>query len=226
MNTSTPTSDNPGFFEDRHTHLPQGTGTLGMWLFLTTLGILFAASLGAYLVIRLMTLDALTDPVTGQVVRRAGPPLGSIPMPSGLWVSTAVMLASSYTIHLSLRAIQQERQAVFRRCLAVTVALAALFLVVQTPSLMTLMNEHLAYRQQLSGDASLGLMPYGMVFFLIVLHAAHLIGGIIPLGVVTDHAWRNRYDHESHNPVKYVAMYWHFLDVVWLCLFAGLLLIG
>ncbi len=223
---STPPSHKRGFFEDRHTHLPQGTGALGMWLFLTALGILFASSLCAYLVIRLMTLEDVTDPVTGEVVRQAGPALGSIPMPWGLWVSTAVILASSFTIHLALRAIRQEHQAVFRRCLLVTSALAALFLVIQIPSLIALLREHLAYREQLSTDASLGLMPYGMVFFLILIHALHLIGGVIPLGVVTHHAWRNHYDHESHNPVRYIAMYWHFLDIVWLCLFAGLLLIG
>jgi cytochrome c oxidase subunit 3 len=223
---STPDTDNPGYFEDRHSHLPKGTGTLGMWLFLIALGILFASSLGAYLVIRLMTLSAAIDPVTGQVIRQAAPALGSIPMPSGLWVSTTVMLASSFTIHLALRAVQQERQDVFRRCLAVTVALAAMFLVIQVPSLLSLLGEHMAFREQLRDDLTLGLMPYGMVFFLIIVHAAHLIGGIIPLGVITHHACKNRYDHESHNPVRYVAMYWHFLDIVWLCLFAGLLLIG
>jgi cytochrome c oxidase subunit III len=223
---TTPAPDNPGFFEDRHTRLPQGTGVLGMWLFLVALGILFATSLGAYLVIRLMTLKAVIDPMTGAVVRQAGPALGSIHIPSGLWISTAVMLMSSYTIHLALRAIQQERQEVFRRCLVATAALAALFLVIQVPSLMTLLGEHMDYRERLRDQANLGLMPYGLVFFLIVVHALHLLGGVIPLGVVTYHAWRNRYDHESHNPVRYVAMYWHFLDVVWLCLFFGLLLIG
>ncbi len=223
---NTPATDKPGFFEDRHTHLPAGTGTLGMWLFLVALGILFASSLVAYLVIRLMTLNAVTDPLTGAVARQAGPALGSIHMPSGLWVSTTVMLASSYTIHLALRAIRQERQEVFRRCLTVTVALAAMFLLIQIPSLMTLLGEHTAYREQLRYEANLGLMPYGLVFFLIIVHALHLVGGVIPLGIVTHHAWRNRYDHESHNPVRYVAMYWHFLDVVWLCLFFGLLLIG
>ncbi len=223
MTTKPP--DNPGFFEDRHTHLPQGTGLFGMWLFLVALGILFASSLGAYMIIRLMTLNPVIDPA-GEVVRQAGPALGSIPMPLGLWVSTTVMLASSYTIHLALRAIQQERQVVFRRCLAVTAALAVMFLVIQTPSLMLLLNEHTAYREQLRDEATLGLMPYGMVFFMIVVHGAHLIGGMIPLGIVTHHAWRDRYDHESYNPIRYVAMYWHFLDVVWLCLFGGLLLIG
>ncbi len=99
-------------------------------------------------------------------------------------------------------------------------------MVIQVPSLLSLLNEHLAYQEQLRETMNLGLMPQGMIFFLIIVHAAHLIGGLIPLGIVTHHAFRSRYDHEAYNPVKYVAMYWHFLDVVWLCLFFGLLLIG
>tara|TARA_R110002111_G_scaffold89454_3_gene139230 strand:- start:68 stop:742 length:675 start_codon:yes stop_codon:yes gene_type:complete len=224
MNASTP--DKPGFFEDRHTHLPKGTGVLGMWLFLVTLGILFAASLFAYLFIRMQSLSAVTDPNTGDVIREAGPALGSITIPAGLWVSTMVMLASSLTIHLALRAVQQERLMVFRRCLWVTLALAALFLVIQTPSLMTLLSEHQAHQELRRDNLNLGAVPQGMIFFLIVIHALHLIGGLIPLGVVTFQASRSRYDHESYNPVRYVAMYWHFLDIVWLCLFFGLLLIG
>lgn len=223
---TTPPPAKHGLFEDRHEHLPHGTGAFGMWLFLITLSILFAASMVGYLVIRLTTLNAYTHPVTGEVVRQAAPALGSIAVPPGLWVSTVVMLASSFTIHLALRAIRREKQEVFRRCLVVTAALAAMFLVIQLPSLWTLLNEHRAYREQLREDTTLGLLPYGMVFFLIVIHAAHLVGGIVPLGVVTRNAFKHKYDHESYNGVKYVAMYWHFLDIVWLCLFAGFLLIG
>lgn len=223
---TTPPPEKTGLFHDRHTHLPPGTGVFGMWLFLISLGILFASSMVGYLVIRLTTLKPGLDPVTDAVVRQAGPALGTIQMPAGLWVSTAVILASSFSIHLALRAVRQERQAVFQRCLLVTAALSVLFLVVQAPSLWALLNEHRVYMDQHTQDRTIGLLPYGMVFFLIILHAAHLIGGMIPLGVVTHHAWRSRYDHESHNPVHYLAMYWHFLDVVWLSLFAGLLLIG
>ncbi len=225
MTTATP-QDKPSFFEDRHTHLPHGTGTFGMWLLLIALGILFASSMLGYLIIRLLTLEAQTDPITGAVIRQAGPALGSITIPMGLWVSTLVILASSFTIHLALRSVQHERQAAFRLSLAVTAALAVMFLVVQVPSLWMLLGEHSGYRDQLAQDRTLGLQPYGMALFLIVVHAAHLIGGMIPLGVVTHFAYRDKYDHESHNPVKYLAMYWHFLDVVWLFLFAGFLLIG
>ena len=223
---TTPPNERTGFFQDRHTHLPPGTGVLGMWLFLAALGILFASSMAGYVIIRLTTLDPVTDPVTGAVVRQAGPALGSVRMPPWLWLSTAVILVSSFTVQMALRAVRQERMARFRKYLAATLVLAVLFLLVQTPSLIALLNQHQAHRLQLRDDISLGLMPSGMIFFLIVLHGLHLIGGIVPLGIVTRNARLNRYDHESHNPVHYVAMYWHFLDAVWISLFAGLLLVG
>ena len=48
----------------------------------------------------------------------------------------------------------------------------------------------------------------------------------IPLAVVTRNAHLGAYDHESYAPVKYVTMYWHFLDVVWIVMFAVLLVTG
>ena len=59
-----------------------------------------------------------------------------------------------------------------------------------------------------------------------VIHALHLFGGILPLAVVTRNAHLGAYDHEAHAPVKYVTMYWHFLDVVWIAMFAVLLVTG
>ena len=197
-----------------------------MWLFLITLSILFLASLAGYIIIRVLTLNPGTDPTTGELLRQPGPALGSIDVPAGLWVSTAVMLISSYTIHHALRAVQAERLATFRKALVVTLALAVVFLIVQTPSLIQLLNRHNVHQDMLREQANLGLEPYGMVFFLIVVHALHLIGGIIPLAVITRNAFRDKYDHEFHGPVKYTTMYWHFLDVVWVCLFVAFMLVG
>jgi len=220
------TPSKPGWFQDPHDHLPRGTGTLGMWLLLIALGILFAASMVGYLVIRLVTLEAKSNPVTSEIIRQAGPALGEIDIPTGLWVSTLLILASSFTMHLALRSIRLERQPAFRLSLAATAGLAVMFLVVQVPGLWSLLASHAVYRDQLLEDSTVGLLPYGMVAFLIVVHAAHVLGGMIPLGVITANAWRNRYDHESCNTVTYLAMYWHFLDAVWVALFAGFLLIG
>ena len=60
----------------------------------------------------------------------------------------------------------------------------------------------------------------GMVVVLAVLHALHVLGGVVALGLVAVRSLKGRYDHERHWPVDFTAQYWHFLDVVWLCMLA------
>ena len=51
-----------------------------------------------------------------------------------------------------------------------------------------------------------------------------MLGGLVVLAVVTCKAFRGEYSSVYHPGVRYSVMYWHFLDVVWLILFAVLLL--
>jgi len=184
---------------------PRGTGTLGMTLFLISLGILFAASMVGYLIIRL-TSDA-------------GPPRGTLRLPLGLWISTAIILASSVTIHHALRNVRLDRQRAFRLAMLVTVLLGFAFLFVQGPNLYRLLQVHVSVRLQ-------NIHLYGLVLLLIALHAAHVIGGLIALTLATGKAFKGRYDAASYEGVKYCVMYWHFLDVVWVVMFAGMSLAG
>ncbi len=61
----------------------------------------------------------------------------------------------------------------------------------------------------------------GMVVVLALLHALHVAGGIIALGMVSLRAMHGKYDHERHWPVDFAAQYWHFLDVIWLFMLAA-----
>lgn len=210
-------TDRPG--PDRDQNLPPGTGRLGMALFLVALGMLFAASMLAFVIIRLLGLRGTFDPATGQWVRSASvPDQGAIELPLLLWFSTLLMLVSSVTIHQAVEAVRREHQAGLRRWLMATMAVAGAFLLVQTPSLAMLLETHFDQ----TGVTAL----FGLIFTLILIHALHVIGGLVPLVLVTVHARRGRYDHEYHGPVIYLAMYWHFLDVVWVVMFAVLLVAG
>ena len=60
----------------------------------------------------------------------------------------------------------------------------------------------------------------GMFFVLTGLHAAHVMGGLIPLGIVIAFAEKGRYSRNFHPGVRYSTIYWHFLDVVWVILFS------
>ncbi|MEO1236538.1 MAG: cytochrome c oxidase subunit 3 [Planctomycetota bacterium] len=211
--TAPPPAPSPAPFSSPPGHrVPRGAGRLGMWLFLAGLAMLFLSSMLAYVLVRWSKTRTVYFPGTDNVYQApTAPPLGSIHPPMGLFISTLVILASSFTIHLALKNVRLERQKRFRGALIATLVLSVLFLLVQTPSLWSLFAGHDA--------ANLDNTMLGMIFALIVIHALHVIGGIIPLGVVTYRAGQDRYDHEHYEPVRHVALYWHFLDVVWLFMF-------
>ena len=67
---------------------------------------------------------------------------------------------------------------------------------------------------------------YKLLFILVLLHAAHVAGGVIYFAAVTRRALDGYNDHEYYTGVRNAAMYWHFLDVVWLCMFGTFLYLG
>ena len=106
------------------------------------------------------------------------------------------------------------------RFAAVTLALGFAFLAVQT----------IAWSQWVgpTGEVLQGSNRVFLVtsfYVLTAVHAAHVVGGLIPMTVVAVRARRGAYTADHHAGVEYCAMYWHFLDVVWVILFT-LLLIG
>lgn len=196
--------------------VPPGTAALGMWLFLAALAILFIAGMLAYIIVRVAGTIEGNHPLTGDVIPATAPPLHTLPVPLVLWLSTAAILVSSYTIHRAVENVVHERQDKFRQALIATLLLAVPFFLAQGAGLSTMLG-----RAAEGGTA----LQYA-VFILIVIHALHVVGGLVPLIVVTRAAHKGRYDHEYHGPVKNLAMYWHFLDVVWLLMFACFLVLG
>jgi cytochrome c oxidase subunit 3 len=176
-----------------------------MWFFLAALTMLFGSSMLGYFVIRLTGASA----PSGRVLHL--PPL--------LWLSTAVIVASSISISRALGAIRQENQKAFRQALVMTLALAITFVAIQAPALVELLRTHEQMMQT-------GLRLYGMLFFLVLLHALHVVGGIIMLVVVAHNAFQRRYDHEHYTPVYNATLYWHFLDLVWLLMFLSMWSVG
>jgi len=166
----------------RQQHLPRHAGTLGMALFLASLGMLFAASMVGYLIIRILGNNA--------------PPLGesALTVPMSLWASTALMLLSSVTIHQALMKVRREKLKQLRQMLVATLVLALGFVLLQGPALFTLLAEH----QAAMAD---NVFLFGLIFFLILLHAAHVVGGLVPLAVVTVKSFADRYDHEYYGQI-------------------------
>ena len=187
--------------------MQRSVGTVGLWLFLAALAMLFGSSMFGYVYIRLVGPQSLSESH------------GSIHVPSLLWLSTALVLGVSYALHRAVGSLRMERHAPLRLWLRVALGLAVGFIAVQTPAMIMLLHEHAVFKLQ-------GLHVYGLIFFLVLLHALHVVGGVIALLRVMFHESRGTYDHEHFLPVHHAAMYWHFLDVVWLVMFGTFLLVG
>jgi len=106
--------------------------------------------------------------------------------------------------------MRRERTA-SARWVGATLGLAFLFLGVQAWNWWGLISLRLTASSNL----------YGFTFFMLTgLHAAHVVGGVVLLSIVFARARAGRYGSGHHPGVTYAAMYWHFLDAIWLLLFA------
>ena len=95
--------------------------------------------------------------------------------------------------------------------LMISLVAAIAFVLIQMFGLSDLLGQHFS-----QPDGSMKV--YGMSFTLSLIHALHVLGGMVFLGFIIYQAFKNRYDHERHWAVDHCASYWHFLDVVWACM--------
>ena len=188
----------------------EGAGTCAIALLLAALGMLFFASIAFFVVLKLHLLQP-------GVVAPPQPPL-----PPLLWLSTFLIIGCSMAVHLALHSVRQNRLPLFRLALAATAALALLFLACQLYIWIPLLKTQAVLASGVQSHLNFTALAF---YMLALLHGLHVLGGLIPLGVVSVAAWRGAYSAARWVPVKHLAMYWHFLDAVWIVIFATLMLI-
>jgi cytochrome c oxidase subunit I+III len=138
------------------------------------------------------------------------------PWPSevpGFWlplVNTLVLLASSAAVIVAERGIRAGHQGRLRAGVVAAIVLGLVFLALQV---VEYSREH----------ASPTHDAYGSLFFTITgFHGAHVAVGLVMLVVVAVRALRGHFAAGRHEAVTNAAMYWHFVDVVWLAVFTAL----
>jgi cytochrome c oxidase subunit 3 len=77
---------------------------------------------------------------------------------------------------------------------------------------------------QLNEYAHLGFTPQdrafsGAFYTLTGFHGAHVLVGLILLGLCLKRAYRNDFSHSYNTPLTAASYYWHFVDIVWVLLF-------
>jgi cytochrome c oxidase subunit 3 len=194
--------------------------TLAMWAFLVTEILLFGGLFFAYTLYRLRYPGAFA----------AGS--GHLNWLLGAF-NTGVLLGSSLTMALAVRAAQLGQRKPTTAYLGATLGLGTVFLVIKAfewthdwhvglvPGL------HFTYAGWQSAEQGrLAELFFSLYFTMTGLHAIHMIVGMAVIVWLMRRAWENAYSPEYHSPVELTGLYWHFVDVVWIFLFPLFYLLG
>jgi cytochrome c oxidase subunit 3 len=188
--------------------------TLGMWVFLVTEVMFFGGMFMAYLAYRTMYPEAW---MAGS--NHLNVPLGAL--------NTGVLICSSLTMVLAVRAAQVGSRGGQIVNLILTILLGSVFLVVKYFEYKDKFDHHLVpgpYFDPALPQAQ--QLFFSLYFMLTGVHAAHMVVGIGIMLVILVMAWRGRFSPAYYTPVEVSGLYWHFVDIVWIFLFPLLYLLG
>ncbi len=190
--------------------------TLGMWVFLITEVMFFGGLFMAY------TIYRATYPAAFAVASR------SLNVTIGA-LNTAVLLCSSFTMAMAVRASQLGRRKAIVLFLVITLALGMVFLGVKAYEWNQKFQEHhvpgpsfFLEGTRLQGPAQLFFSLY---FIMTGLHALHMVVGVGLLSMLIFQARRGKFTASYNTPVDMIGLYWHFVDIIWIYLFPLLYLI-
>jgi cytochrome c oxidase subunit 3 len=167
---------------------------LGLWMFLGTVTMLFAAFTSAY------------------IVRRSGSDWRHVALPSILWINSLVLAASSVAVEIAHVRGARRRWT----------SSAALMLLALVLGIVFLAGQVIAWRQMVASGVYLPTSPHSAFFFMMTgAHALHVIAALAVLawgvtatvgGAASPRVWAAR--------MSACRTFWHYLGGVWLFLFA------
>lgn len=176
---------------------------LGIWLFLSSEVMLFAALFSSYIILR---IGAESWPVGASILNV---PLGAL--------NTLILISSSVTMILAWVSLKAKNFAGFKKNLGFTILLTLCFLGIKAYE----------YSAKFHHDLYPGTNNFMAIYFTLTgIHALHIIGGLIvntynfSLG---SKMWQTEPERFT-NRIEVSGLYWHFVDLVWLFLFPVLYL--
>jgi cytochrome c oxidase subunit 3 len=190
--------------------------TLGMWVFLGTEVLFFGGLFLTYSVYRAWYPDAFAA-ASRELLVWAGT------------TNTAVLITSSLTMALAVRAAHMGERRSLMLLLVLTMLLGTTFLGIKSFEYYTEFMEHHVPGPGFQFEAA--QLAHAQVFFSLYfvmtgLHALHMIIGLLIMSVMLWWTWRGTITKDYSNPIEVSGLYWHFVDIVWIFLFPLLYLIG
>lgn len=186
------------------------TETMGMWIFLVTEIMFFGALFVAFTVYRMYYPQAFGEGSAGMNIL-----LGSI--------NTAVLISSSFTMALAVHSAEIDSQRLLKACLIITMLLGCVFLVLKFTEYYQHYQEHklpgfwFEYSGSSAGKVQMFFVFY---YFMTGLHALHMLIGIGVLLVILGRAMAGSFSGGYSMPVAIAGLYWSFVDIIWVFLFA------
>jgi cytochrome c oxidase subunit 3 len=165
---------------------------VGLLILLVSTGIVFAALVVAFVARRLLGSDWI--------------PMRKPPI---LFLNTGILIASSVALDLARRALKARQRINFNRWWTAATGLGVLFLVGQA----------IAWSQLRTAGIYVATNPSSSFFYVLTaVHALHLVGGITALTWVDVQALRLQLGPTKRTAIDICAIFWHFLDALWILL--------
>lgn len=134
-------------------------------------------------------------------------------LPSAFVISTVAMLVSSFTFYLALQATKKDNRGSASMFLLITLALGIAFIVLQFKGFGQVIDNGYFFTGSESNVTT------SFLYIAVLVHIAHLLGGIISLLVVIYNHYKQKYNSAQTLGIELSAMYWHFMDFIWVYLF-------
>jgi cytochrome c oxidase subunit 3 len=134
-------------------------------------------------------------------------------LPSAFYLSTLVILGCSVTFHLAKKAIQAGLQNKTTVLLLATLVLGITFVVLQFAGFAQIVENGYYF----TGSES--SITTTFLYIVVIVHLMHLAGGMIALLIIIYNHFKQKYNTTQTLGIELGAMYWHFLDFLWLYLF-------
>lgn len=186
------------------------TSTVGMWIFLVTEIMLFGSLFTGFAVYRLQN--------------PAGFDQGSAQMDFTLGaINTAVLICSSFAMALAVNSAERGRRLRLIAFLVLTIVLGFVFLGIKFDEYHLHYLDHKApgiVFQQGGPNAASIEMFYVFYYLMTGLHAVHMSVGIGLLTALLLRSGLGSFSGKYHTPVELTGLYWHFVDTIWVFLFA------
>lgn len=166
-----------------------------LWLFMVSIVMIFGALTSAY------------------IVRQSEGNWLVFELPPAFYASTAVILASSATIHMAVLQARKDNLQALKLLVGISFVLGLAFLFTQWQGWLNLVANGVFFAGEQSNPGG------SFAYVLSGLHGAHIISGLIYLLIVLIAVFRYKIHSRRMLQLEMCASYWHFLDILWVYLF-------